>query len=468
MIRAVCAILLLALAACASPAGSGGGSLTVITNVTLLDGRGGRGIPGATLAINEGRIWGILRDREPVPAGARRIDGGGGFLLPGFIDMHAHLLVPRCEPPTGTSSIFDRAVSERMLGALLDFGITTVRSPGNPTVDGLKLRDALNAGAVRGPRARASAEIIMNPQWDEEQLRSYVRQAMPDRPDYFKVYAGLPPESVAVIVDEAHRHRIPVIGHLGRTSWGEAVQMGIDHLTHAVDWSPLSLRTEHRASYAAAQKAHGAIRARIDWLEHLDPHAPEITAVLDKLATAGISVDPTLVAYDSKFSDPADSRYRRNPHVDVVSEMHADWKACTTITQDWTAGDYRRWAAAWPNMLRLVREMHRRGVLLTTGSDVTNSWVIPGESLHQEFELLSQAGIPEIQILKMTGENAARALGLNDVGVIEPGRRADLVLLRRDPRTDIRNTRSIAWVMQGGSIVTRRAVKMPQAPNLIR
>lgn len=166
-------------------------------------------------------------------------------------------------------------------------------------------------------------------------------------------------------------------------------------------------------------------------------------------------MDPTLVAYDSKFSDPASSRYRQNPHVDMVPELHSDWRACTTITREWTRDDYRRWAAAWPRMLALVGEMHRRGVLLTTGSDLTNPWVIPGVSLHQEFELLREAGIPENAILKMTGENAARSLQRSDVGIIEAGRRADLVLLAADPREDIRNTMRIRWVMLGGRFAAR-------------
>jgi imidazolonepropionase-like amidohydrolase len=313
----------------------------------------------------------------------------------------------------------------------------------------------LNAGRVRGPRALASAEIIMDPNWDEARLRSYVREALPYRPDYFKTYAALRPESVAVVVEEARKQGIPVIGHMGRTSWGEAAGIGVAHLTHAVDWSPLSLRPERRSAYAAALSARGGIRARVDWLELLDPSAAEVAAMLDRVKAAGISVDPTLVAYDSKFSDPSSGRYRRNPHVNVIPELHRDWRSCATITADWTPDDYRRWARAWPNMLALVGEMHRRGILLTTGTDITNPWVIPGESLHQEFELLVEAGIKPADVLKMTGENAARALGLDDVGVVEAGRRADLVLLSADPRTDIRNTRSIRWVMQGGKLVSK-------------
>jgi imidazolonepropionase-like amidohydrolase len=113
------------------------------------------------------------------PADAHVIDARGGYLVPGFIDMHdmhAHLMLPRCAPgPDG--SPFDRDVSERMLSALLDFGITAVCSPATPTVAGLRLRDDLNAGRVHGPRAFASAELINDPSLSEAELRQIVRDA---------------------------------------------------------------------------------------------------------------------------------------------------------------------------------------------------------------------------------------------------------------------------------------------------
>lgn len=424
-----------------------------IVGATLLDGRGGAPLQGATVVVEAGRIAAVLRRGERWPRNAQVIDARGRYLLPGFIDMHAHLLVPRCEPPAGSTSVFDRAVSERMVGAMLDFGITFVRSPATPTVEGLRLRDDLNSGRVRGPRAVASAELLNDPDMSEPELRRYVRDALPYSPDYFKVYARLRPWAVRAVVEEAHASGVPVILHGGWTTWSDAVAIGVDHVTHATDWSDLMLRPERRALVEAAIKERGPMRGRIDWLEQLDLTYPEVRAAMDRLAKAGVSLDPTLVAYDAKFRDPSEARYRLNARVDVVPELHADWRACTKVTRDWTPNDYRRWAAAWPKMLRFVRMLHERGVLLTTGTDVTNPWVIPGESLHQEFELLAEAGITPAAILKMTGENAARALRREDVGVVEPGRRADLVLLAADPLAHISNTRRILWVMQGGRLV---------------
>ncbi|WP_456705408.1 MULTISPECIES: amidohydrolase family protein [unclassified Bradyrhizobium] len=99
--------------------------------------------------------------------------------------------------------------------------------------------------------------------------------------------------------------------------------------------------------------------------------------------------------------------------------------------------------AAYSKLQALVRIMRDSGALLTTGTDLTNPWIIPGESLHQEFELLVAAGLSPSQV---SGENAARALRSRDVGLIEPGRVADLVLLTTNPLNNIANTRSIQWL----------------------
>jgi imidazolonepropionase-like amidohydrolase len=431
---------------------------TLIDNVRILDGHGGPARAGRVLIEGE-RIAQVLSAAEARPAADETIDGQSGFLLPGFIDMHAHLMLPRCGLDIPAAQKFDRAVSERMLAVLLEFGITTVRSPATPTIEGLRLRDDLNAGRVRGPRALASAELINDPAMSDEALRQIVRDALPYRPDYFKVYARLSPQAVASVIDEAHKHGVPVIGHLGQTSWLEGARLGIDDLTHAVDWSPKMLSPANRTKYFAAVRSYGirgVFRARIDWLELLDLGSAEVTDTIAEIARRSIAVDPTLVAFDTKFAAPGGGRYAGNRYARIVPELQQDWTGCPDITStgDWRAEDHRRWNAAYPKLQAFVRMMRDAGVLLTTGTDLTNPWVIPGESLHQEFELLVAAGFTPSEVLKMTGENAAKALRSDDVGLIEPGRRADLVLLGADPTENISNSRSIRRVMQAGRQVS--------------
>ncbi len=150
--RIVEALCLAALSACTNVRPALPNNTIVIDHVTILDGRGGDAVPDARVVVRGDRIISISRSSQPLPPQQRVIDGTGKFLLPGFIDMHAHLLIPRCSSDDGPPQ-FDWALSARSLARQLDFGITTVRSPATPTKIGLRMRDELNRGRVRGPHA---------------------------------------------------------------------------------------------------------------------------------------------------------------------------------------------------------------------------------------------------------------------------------------------------------------------------
>jgi hypothetical protein len=429
----------------------------IIRDVTILSAPGFVAQHGREVIVRNGIIVAVQAQQSTRPAGTTIIDGGGGYLIPGFVDMHAHLLVPRCDQTPGAPAGFDIALSERMMGVLLDFGITSIRSPANPTVDGLALRDRLNRGEVRGPFARASAELINDPALTPEAMRAAIRANLPSRPDYIKLYTRIRPDVLAAGVDEAHRHGLEVIGHLGATSWRRGAEDGIDYLTHTADWSAETLRPDRRAAYREAVQRDGAFRGRIRWLELLDLESDEARATVVAIASRGIAIDPTLVAYAAKFTPPTDPRFRANRQRAAVPELLADWQNCGTGADDWTEPDYRRWAAAQPKLHRWLRMLHDAGVPLLIGSDITNPWVIPGESLHQEMALLTQAGFSPQQVLTMATANGAAALRLGDrTGRIAPGLEADMVLLRGDPVREIGNSRTIQWVMEDGRMAVQQ------------
>jgi imidazolonepropionase-like amidohydrolase len=427
----------------------------VIRGVTLIDGNGGSPLTDAVVVVEGGWILAVgQRGGVAVPRGARVEDAPGYHLVPGFIDHHAHALYPTCLP-TPDGRPFDWALSVASLRAQLAFGVTTARSPATPTALGVAMRDSIAIGRLLGPRLFVSGELINGV--PPEAVRDSIRSQAAYGVDFVKLYAGLTPEAVRAGIEEARAHGLPVIGHLQRTAWAEAARMGIDYLTHGTSWNAEFLRPAVRARYAEAQAERGGMRARVDWMELLDPFAPEVDSIIALLAARRIPVDPTLVAYHTKFSydaageRPYGPRYRENPNRDVVPGARFAWEACGGFTGDWTTEDFARAEAAWPNLLALVRRYHEGGVLLTTGTDVTNPWVIPGESLHQELELLVEAGIPPADVLRIATRNGAEALGLlEESGTVEAGKRADLVLLMDDPLADISNTRRIAWVMRGG------------------
>jgi imidazolonepropionase-like amidohydrolase len=120
-------------------------------------------------------------------------------------------------------------------------------------------------------------------------------------------------------------------------------------------------------------------------------------------------------------------------------------------------------------MLAIVRRYYRAGVPLTTGTDLRNEYVVPGVSLHQEMEPLAGAGIPAAAVLAMSTRNAAMALGhLDDSGIVEVGKRADLVVLDRNPLADIRNTRAIDLVIAHGRLLQPAALQTSSGPTMIQ
>jgi imidazolonepropionase-like amidohydrolase len=153
-----------------------------------------------------------------------------------------------------------------------------------------------------------------------------------------------------------------------------------------------------------------------------------------------VSVDPTLIAFRTKFWGD-DPQYTNNPHRgDTPPKLWAGF-ARRSNTADWTPEQYRASRAQWPKLLALVKRMYDRGVVLTAGSDTPFPWIVPGVSFHEELRLLKEAGIPTAAVLRMATQS-----------VIDPGKDADLVVLTANPLDDIANTERIEMVVKGGRI----------------
>lgn len=404
----------------------------------------------ATVLVKDGRIAAIA-PRMRLPKHAHVVDVSGRYLMPGFVDMHAHVTFLR-DPGNSADPGYDRPTTEIVLRDLLAFGVTTVRNPAAPPAEGVALREDVAAGRIPGPRIfTAGWPLNGAPFASEAAIRGEVERQCALKVDYIKVYANSTPAQTAAAIDAAHRCGLKVIGHLQRTDWPTAADFGIDFLTHGVSWSPSVLPPDKRDAYIADSRRYGPMKARILWLESVEVDGPEMDGVIAALKAHHIPVDPTLVAYQTKFMPMA--KYRGAANVRLAPPaMLASWRD-DDITKGWTSADFTRMRRAWPKMLAIVNRYYRAGVMLTTGSDLPNPWVAPGVSLHQEMELLHQAGIPASAVLAMSTRNAAAALGLDrEIGTVEVGKRADLVVLQRSPLTDIRNTRSVAYVVAKGRL----------------
>ena len=368
-------LLALALTGCGGSGSSGGQALV---GVTVIDGLGNPPRPDQVVVIRDGRIAEVAPAGSwQAPRGVQPIELPGRFVIPGLIDLHAHVTIRE----DGAGETIDRAASEQVLSTLLGFGITSVRNPAAPTADGIALRDAVAAGDVLGPRILTAGEGLA-----QTRLKSGPFVATPD-----EVYAG-------------------------------------------------------------------TLRDRLDWLEKVDFEGEEIGKMIALLAEKKIVVDPTLLAYHTKFfgNDPS---HTENPELHLAPATIRDAWQRSTFVDDWTPEDFERARTLWPRVLELTRKMYDGGVTLAAGSDLPNPWVIPGVSLHHELRLLHSAGIPPLEVLKIATSNGAVALGLQDqIGSIEPGKTADLIVLAADPTKSLHNTRAIAQIFVGGRFVDPAAL----------
>jgi imidazolonepropionase-like amidohydrolase len=429
-------------------------SVIALTHVTVFDGRSDTTAADMTVLIDHGKIVRVGATRATqIPSSAEVIPLPGRTLIPGLIDMHFHVITSAMRYRRGRDgtldSTYDRGLVERLLRVALSKGITTIRDPGaSPREAAITLRNDVAAGRVLGPRILTAGELISSPRLSEEQLRSIVQAQARAGVDFIKVYSGLKPDQVRIVVDEAHKRGLRVIGHLQRTSWTEAANAGIDFITHGANWHEAYIPPEHRAEYLTID----GMQQRIAWLEWLDLRSPSIDSLIRVLAARKISIDPTLVAYHTKFWW-RDSLYQHDPERAIVPELLENWRVLGMPTADWTKSEFDRVQAQWPKELAFVKMLYDRGVLLTAGSDLASPWVIPGVGFHQELELLVSAGLQPSQVLRIATGNGAKALGVDtDIGTIEVGKRAELVVLDANPLADIRNTRSIRFVLHNGTL----------------
>ena len=416
-------------------------SVLLLENVTVIDGTGAPARAGLSVVVTGERIS-VVGPVGSVRAisgpGAEPIDASGQFLIPGLWDMHVHL---------GGLDAGTRAGP-----AFIAHGVTGVRDMGSPLDEILTLRDGWRNASPSGPRLVAAGPILQGPLPFELPLVRSVggpaeaRAAVDDLHragvDFIKVGDTVPADAYRALADRARRRGLPVVGHLpvgiGAADAALAGQRSIEHfgsarfhgllLAASSEEGPLTRRV--RALLDAARQGDAAADAHLFRAALTGPLAdsfrPQKAAALFRtFADRGTAQVPTLVALRSVWDAQADGM----------------------TEQDRRAADRVR--DRYREMVRLMRDA---GVPILAGTDQAPD----GASLHRELELLVEAGLFPAEAIAAATSGPAAFLGLSDeVGTVEAGKRADLVLLDGDPLADITNTRRIAAVVVGGLLLDR-------------
>lgn len=448
----------------------------VIDRVTVVDVRTGRLIPNQAVVIAGGRIVRIATAGKIKSAGrGQRIDARGQFLVPGFNDMHAHNL--NADNPATS------------LPLMLASGITGFRQmAGAPA-----LLAARAAGAKLTPENAPAllampGTILTGPAFaDPAAVTAEVARQKAAGADFIKV-VDLPPAAFIAAADAAKANGLPFAGHLPLSvNERDAMRHGMKAIEHLGPGVSLLLNCSRdeaaiRALLAAVPPSGGTDlsgdpaqvrRMLVNPMLALPPPAFAVTrrvlatyddakcqAFAREIAASGTWIVPTLVRLEAMelgntpaLRDNPDLRYVSSGSRALWAEVGAAFDSKLTSEQRQTLSDL------YAAQLKLTALFDGAGVKMLAGTDFGGGWIVPGTSLHREFDTLARAGLSPIRILRMTTLDAATFFGREaSMGAVERGRNADLVLLDGDPTKSVANLHKIAGVVRGGRYFDRAAL----------
>jgi hypothetical protein len=397
--------------------------LLAITNVTLIDGTGAAPLPNATVLIEDGRIQQIAAHGKAIDtSGATILDGTGKFLIPGLWDMHAHYEQVEWGP------------------IYLAAGATTVRDCGNEFDYITTVRNTLASGRGIGPRILVAGIVdgsgpmavgAITAETPEEAL-AVVRRYKAAGALQIKIYSSMKPELVPVITAEAHRLGMTVTGHVPNgMNAVQAVEAGYDQINH--------IQYPLRQLLPPLDKKQP--------IPVVDLTTPDAQHAFDVFKQHHTVFDPTMSLYEMQYHPASVPAASFEPGVTHVAPQLAAALDSPGLSPEQLQ---QRLGNLYPDMITVLRKLHEDGQPIVAGTDQN----IPGYSLHRELEIyVDQAGFTPMEALQSATIVPARAMGLDkELGTIEPGKHADLVLLDADPLADIHNTRRIFKTISGGAV----------------
>jgi hypothetical protein len=385
-----------------------------------------------TVIVESGRItWIGPAGSARIPAGATRIEGRGGYLLPGFADMHVHL------------------GSERSLLTYLANGITTVRSMSGSERQ-LDWRRRVERDSLLGPRIVTAGAIVdgdppsqpwMRVLTDPAQARGEVLAQRAAGFDFIKVYNSVPRAVYDSIVTAAREVGLAVAGHIpfevGLPGALAAKQRSIEHLRGYV--------AELVPATAPLQPGPTLRQRSVVWNYVDRARIPEVVAAT---RAAGVWNCPTLVVTSHNMLPSAEhARLRQRPELRFLGPESFPDRSRISYLRDFADSDYVAAQHGLGPQLELVAALHRAGAGLLVGTD---SW-LAGFAFQEELELLERAGITRLEVLRLATLAAAEFLGeRGEWGEVTVGQRADLQLVGGDPLASLGNLRRRIGVMTRG------------------
>ena len=452
MLRRIAPLLFCAFLASLGHTQAAGPGWIYIKDVTVIDATGASAQPHRNVVVHNGRIVEILppgKLRKDYKQAGARIDGKGKFLIPGLWDMHVHIVFGDWFPQA----------REVTLPLFLANGITGVRDMGSDLEVLQQWRKEIAAGTLLGPRMVISGPMLDGPQprfpssiaiKTPEDGRRAVDALKRRGADFIKLQSLIPRDAVFAIADEARKQNITFAGHVPdavrASEMSDAGQKSFEHLIGIFEGS-----SPMEDKFLTGDKSPGKFLATYD--------ADRAARLFVQLAKNHTWQCPTLV-WERGGNLIEETDFARDPRARYAPASWKDitWKRFTEqIVHEFNTDDLATRKRFVEKELEVVNAMHRAGVPFLAGTDTPPGvYVFPGFSLHEELQRFVAAGFTPMEALQTATLNPARFLGLeNQLGTIEKGKLADLVLLDANPLDDIRNTQKIAAVIANGRYLPR-------------
>ena len=437
----------------------------VIRGATLINGDGNPPIGPVDIVVENDRITEVrtvgypgmpLSDRGRPAPGTREIDWTGKYVLPGFVDMHAH---------TGGAGKAPQA--EYVHKLWLAHGITTSRGVGHGGVTWSLEQAALSdANEIVAPRmftyARPGEAWDGGPVDTPEKAREWVRfianyTVNGATVDGLKLTAH-PPAVMEALIDEAHQHGLGTVAHLAQMGISEmnamdAAEIGLDMMTHYYGLFESMLDNGYSIqdypldyNYQNEQHRFGQV-ARL-WSQSAEPGSEQWNATIDRFLELGFAIDPTMTIYEA-------SR-------DLMRAMNAEWHDEYTLPSlwdyytpsraahgsywfYWTSEDESEWQRFYNKWMMFLNDFKNAGGIVTTGSDSGFIYKLYGFDYIRELELLREAGFHPLEVIRAATYHGAyqlyRPRGMEnelDFGLVREGMKADLLLVEENPLENLK------------------------------
>lgn len=421
----------------------------LIKNVNIIDVKKGKTIKSQNVYIDSDRIIKITKSSKTELPNKTTIDGTGKYLIPGLWDMHTH--------NWWNIHFSNYYVANGVLG---------VRNMYTPMSMIKPLKDSIDNNLIIGPKYFAAGRVIegANPEFPDwlvvdsiHKIKTALDTLQLEGSNFVKIYNKVPREVYFDLIKEAHKRGLEVEGHLPMSvsaiEASNAGQRSFEHLLGIPELCTKDSLFKNKYEYnwfAAVMKENDYGTIQIDEKLALNN--------FKELKKNNTFVCPTLVVWYNYFHP--DTLFENDS---LLNKMPKD------VSDFWQGeiGKYRKKDDSYKKMAlkkfetlkKVTFLLYKAGVPLITGTDVINPYCYPGYSLHREFELLSECGIPNEDILKMATYDAAAFLNLENYGQIEEGFEASMVLLDENPLIDIKNTTKINSVILNGKVLDESTIR---------